>query len=82
VDGFGHALRLIPVYRFGASGGNRTETAAAGADIAKDHKGGSAFAPTFAHIRAVAAFADRMELMSIYETADMLIIFADRKFDS
>jgi hypothetical protein len=82
VNSFGYALGLIPVNRFGAPGGDGAEATATGADIAEDHKGGGTFSPTFAHIGAVAAFADGMEFMRIYETTDMFIVFADRELDT
>ena len=78
VDGFGYALGLIPVDGLRAAGSDGAETAAAGTDIPKDHKGCRSFPPAFAHIGAIAAFADGMEFMGIHEAPDMLIIFSDR----
>ena len=79
VDGFGYPLGFVPIHWFRTSCRYRTKAATAGAHIAQDHKGGRAFAPAFTHIRAVAAFADGMELMRIDEAAHILITLSYRQ---
>jgi hypothetical protein len=65
MNGFGHSLRLIPINRLRTTCSHRTEAAASCTDISKDHECGSACAPAFAHIGAVAAFTNGMKLMCI-----------------
>jgi hypothetical protein len=80
VNGFCYALRLIPVNCIGPARGYRTKTAAAGTYITKDHKGCGAFAPAFAHIRTITAFANGMQFMLIYQIAHMTVIFTGWQF--
>ncbi len=82
VNRFGDALWLIPIDRIGAPRGYRAETAAAGADVPQDHERRRACPPAFAHIRAVAAFANGMEFMRVNQTTHMLITFADGEFNA
>src|SRR6186997_410549 len=79
MDGFSHTLRFIPIEWLRTTCSHRTEAAASCTDISKDHKCGSACAPAFAHIGAVTAFTDRMELVCIDKTSYMLILFANGK---
>jgi hypothetical protein len=77
---FGHAHGLFPVDLRGTAGSDGAETAGAGADIAEDHERSGAGSPAFAHVRAVAAFADRVQLVFIDEPADVKVIFTGGQF--
>ena len=55
--GFGEVFRLVGVKRVGAAVADVAKGAAAGADVAHNHKGGGAFAEAFADIGAAGFFA-------------------------
>jgi hypothetical protein len=80
-DGFGNAPGFVFIV-FGwfpcFDGAKRTR---AGTSIAEDHKGGSAFTPAFAHIGAVAALANGVQLVAIYKGSHFFIFFAYGQFD-
>jgi hypothetical protein len=57
-DGFRHAPRFVLIMFIGAAGFYGAKGTGAGTHIAQDHKGGGACAPAFAHIGAIAAFAN------------------------
>src|SRR5690606_30665568 len=62
-------------HRSWSPGSYGTKTTGAGADIAEYHKRSSAGTPAFSHIRAVAAFADRMQLVGIHHLAYVPVTF-------
>src|SRR6516164_1208181 len=79
VDGFGYALRFIPIYGFRSSRRYRTKSAATRAYISQDHESRCSFAPAFAHIGAIAALTNGMKLMLVYQAAYMLVVFTNGK---
>src|SRR4051812_8946059 len=75
VNCFSHSLRFIPVYRVGSAGCHRTKTAAPGTGISENHEGSSTLSPALTHVRTVTTFADGMQLMRVYQSTNLLIIF-------
>src|SRR5579871_233345 len=80
MDSFGNTLWLVPINSFRPAGCYCTKAATARADVPKDHKCCCAFAPAFAHVRAVATFANGVKFMFVNKAADMFVIFANRQF--
>jgi hypothetical protein len=74
-DGFGHTLGFIPIYGFGSAGSYGTKATATRTYISEDHECGCSRAPAFAHIGAIATFANGVELMGINKVADIFIAF-------
>jgi hypothetical protein len=66
-DGVADTHWLIQIERGRAAGGDVAEPAAAGADIAQDHQRGGASCPALAHVGALGALADRMELLVVHQ---------------
>src|SRR5688572_15388469 len=81
-DSFSDTLGFVPVNRFRPTGSNRTKTATAGTNVSEDHESRRTGAPAFAHIRAVAAFANRMEFVCINQVTDVFITLPDRQLHS
>ncbi len=77
MNGLGHTLRLIPIYRIGPARGHGAKTTTAGTYISKNHKCGRACAPALAHVGAVTTFANGMKFMCVNQVAYMLITFAN-----
>jgi hypothetical protein len=72
-----HTARLVPVEAvLRASRLYGAEAAGAGADVAQNHKRGGAAAPAFAHVGAVGALADRMQVVVLYGFADVFVRLA------
>jgi hypothetical protein len=71
--GFGYAAGLVGIVFIGAAGFDGAEAARSGAYITQNHKRGRTCAPTFAHIGAIAALADGMQVVFVYQGAHMLI---------
>ena len=82
VDGFRDAPGLILVVLARAAGLHRAEGAGARAGVAEDHEGGRPRAPALTHVGTVAALADGVELVLVYETADALVVLADGELDA
>ena len=57
--------RFIDIQWVRASGLRVAEFATAGTDVTANHKGGSAFSPTFPHIRATPTAAYGMQAMGV-----------------
>jgi hypothetical protein len=79
MNGFGHSLRFIPI-----NGSGRPVATAQNPQLLvqifpRIMNVGSACAPAFAHIGAVAAFANGMKLMGIDKGSYMFIFFANGK---
>src|SRR5882724_11173983 len=81
VDSFSYPLRFIPVNGIGTTGSYCAEPATSCTGITQYHKGSCACSPAFAHIGTITTFANCMEFVTIYKITDMLIAFADRKFN-
>ena len=76
LDGFGHAAGFVFVVFRGTAGGYRAEGTTTGANVAQNHEGGGATAPALTHVRTVAAFADSMKLVLIYQGTHLGVLFA------
>ena len=75
MDGFGNALRFIPINSFRPAGCHCAKAATACANISQDHKSCRACAPAFAHVRAVAAFANGVQFMRINQVREHVYNF-------
>src|SRR5690349_22935639 len=80
VNGFCYPLWLVPINRVGTTGCHGAKSAATGAGISQNHKSGRTSTPAFAHVGTIAAFANSMKFMRIYQVANMLITFANGQF--
>src|SRR5579872_6878398 len=73
---FGYTIWFIQINSQGSAcsyGAERTRT---GTDITQYHKGSRTRSPALAHVGAIAAFADGMQLMRIHQTAYMRVFFS------
>src|SRR5690606_18620472 len=75
-----HARRLEWIDSFRPARGHGTESARPRADVAEDHERGGARAPAFAHVGAVAALADRVQLVLAHDLAHLAIVLAGGQF--
>ena len=81
-NGLCYSLRLVGIVFGWSAGGYCTEITTTRADISKNHKSGSAFTPAFAHVWAVAALANGVQLIVIDNLSYFSITFANWKFHS
>src|SRR5438105_2622264 len=79
VDSLCYPLWLIPINGFRPAGCYGTEATRTSADITKNHERSCTLSPALAHVRAVAAFADGVELMGINKGTDVTIAFTSRE---
>jgi len=77
-DGFGDPAGFIVINREWCPFLHGAEAAAAGAEVAKDHEGGSAAIPAVADVGAGGTFADCMEIEIGDELFEIAVIVADR----
>ena len=82
MNGLRYALWLIPIYRQRSACCNGTKSAAACANITENHEGCRTGSPAFAHIRAIATFTNRVEFVGVDQPTNVLVIFANGKFDT
>jgi len=76
-DGFSYAAGLVEVDGFGAAFGDGAESAPAGAEVAEQHEGGGFVMPALADIRALGAFADRVQAEGACEALERVVVLAD-----
>ena len=82
-NGFGDAERFVFIGRAdGFAGGDSTEAAGAGTDLAQNHEGGGAVFPTFAHVGAASGFADSVEVEGAHGALEVLVARAAKEFDA
>ena len=81
-DGLGDARRFAEVEFGRTSRLNGAKAAGAGANIAQNHHGCRPARPAFTHIRALCAFADRVQVMVIHDAADFFVFGAGRQLGS
>src|SRR5678816_2720238 len=79
MNGFSHTLRFIPINGLRTACSHCTEATTSCTDISKYHEGSGACSPAFAHIGAVAAFANGMKFMCIDKASYLFIFFANGK---
>ena len=78
-DRFRDTAWLVFIIFIGTPRLHGTEGARTRTHIAKDHEGSRAGAPAFAHVGAIAALADGVEVVGIDEMADLFVLFTDRQ---
>ena len=81
--GFGYADGFVFVGRADRfAGGDRAETAGTRTNIPKDHEGGSAVFPAFAHVGTARRFANGVEIEGAHDALEVVIFFAAEEFDA
>jgi hypothetical protein len=80
-DGFGHAPRFVFVVLVGAAGLDGTKRTRTRTHIAQNHKRSGTSPPAFAHVGAVAALADGVQLKIIDDTPHVAVVLAHREAD-
>jgi hypothetical protein len=63
------------------AGGDSTETAGAGANVAENHESGGAMLPAFPHVGAARGFADGVEIEGAHGALEMLVALAAKELD-
>src|SRR5579859_1545822 len=79
-DGLCHTPGLILIILGGASGGDRAKRTTASAYISENHERGRAGTPTFAHVRAISAFTNGMQLILVDQFAYLGVLGTDGQF--
>src|SRR5258706_9642307 len=72
-----HTSGFVQVIFRWATSSHGTERATPRADISEDHEGGSACAPAFAHVRAIAALANSMQFIFVNQFTHLGIFGAN-----
>ena len=78
-DGFGHPAWLIGVVFIGATSFDGTKRTRTGTGIAQNHKGRRTCAPAFAHVRAIPALANGVQLVFVHQSPHFAVIGANRQ---
>jgi hypothetical protein len=81
LNSLSHPLRFLSIHCGGASGCHRAVMATPGTYIPKDQKRGRPVIPTFPYVGTSSFFTNRMQLMSIHQLADFLVMGARPEAD-
>src|SRR5690606_789795 len=76
-NGFRHTVGFVFIILRWSPGLYSTERTRPGTNIAQNHKRGCTGSPTFSHIGAIPALANRMKIVLVHQTAYLFIIFPD-----
>jgi hypothetical protein len=79
-DSFSHTARLVFIIFWGSACFYGTERTTTCADIAENHERCGSCTPAFSHIGAVAALTDGMQVILIYQSPYIFILFSNREF--
>ena len=79
LDRIRHAARLKRIGLEGLSGRHVAKSARARADVAEDHERRCPRTPAFPHVRAVATFANGVQLVLRYDVPHLLVSFTRRQ---
>ncbi len=74
----GHTLRLLPVNRFRATGGDVAKATRTGANVAQDEKRSSAMPPTLADVGAMRLLTNGVQRLAAHQALDVAVGLARR----
>jgi hypothetical protein len=79
-DGLSNPSGLVGIVFVGPAGGNSAKRTATGTHISKDHERGGAFSPALAHIGAISALTDGVQLLLVHNFPNLRILWPCWKF--
>jgi hypothetical protein len=81
-NGIGHSGWFENINSLGLAGLHTTETTRARTYIAENHEGSGAFAPTFAHIRTTATFANSVKFVLVNQAPYFAVVVASGQLNT